>query len=89
MELTEPLMPESPDRWRVPAHSRQHPIGKTITHHKNPAVGFVRMNDTKGLFFQTEMDVVFSCSWRRKVHEVAMKLYVQVNATNNEIFQLV
>ena len=88
VELTEPLVPDTPNLWRVPAHSNQ-PFGKTITHHKSPAASLVRMNDHKGLFFQAEMDVVFSCLWRGKVHEIPQKLYVQVNATNNQIVQLV
>lgn len=88
VELTEPLVPDTPNLWRVPAHSNQS-FGKTITHHKSPAASLVRMNDHKGLFFQAEMDVVFSCLWRGKVHEIPQKLYVQVNATNNQIVQLV
>jgi len=47
------------------------------------------MNDNKGLIFQTEMDVVFSCLWRSEVNEIRQKLYVTVKATNNEIVQLV
>ena len=86
--MTEPFVPDRPNSWKVRAHSTL-PVGKTITHHKNPGASLVRMNDNKGLIFQTEMDVVFSCLWRSEVNEIRQKLYVTVKATNNEIVQLV
>ena len=88
VELTDPLTPDDPRTWRVPPHSSMI-FGKTIVHQRNPAASLVKMNSNAGIFFETEIDVVMSCEMREQLFEVAQTLYVRVNATNNEIVQLV
>jgi pyrimidine deaminase RibD-like protein len=88
IELTEPLTPDDPNLWKVPAHTSMT-FGKTIVHQKNPAASLVKMNSNAGIFFETEMDVVVSCEIRGQRSEIRQTLYVKVNGTNNEIVPLV
>ena len=88
IELTEPLIPDEPSLWKVPAHTSMS-FGKTIVQHRNPAAGLVRMNSNRGIFFETELEVVVTCEMRGETVEIRQALYVKVNAMNNEIVPLV
>ena len=88
IELTEPLTPDDPSTWRVAPRSSMT-FGRTIVHQRNPAASLVKMNLNKGIFFETEMDVVVSCDMRGQLFEVRQTLYVKVDGTSNEIRPLV
>lgn len=88
IELTEPLTPDDPSLWKIPAHTSMS-FGKTIVHQKNPAISFIQLNSNKGLSFHAEMDVVVSCEMKSQPFEIRQTLYVKVKATSNEIVPLV
>jgi len=87
VELTDPLTPDSPNLWQIPPHLSRT-FGKSIVNQRNRAVGLLRMNPNEGIFFNAELDVVFSCSVNRQIHEIRKKLFVKVNVTSNVIVQL-
>jgi len=88
VELTDPLTPDDPSTWRVAPHSSMT-FGKTIVHQRNPASSLVKMNSNAGILFEVEIDVIVNCEMRGQLFAVPQTLYVRVNATNNEIVQLV
>jgi len=88
VELTDPLVPESSGLWSVPPHSSRS-FGKTIAHQRSPAASLLRMHPNEGLFFHTEVDVVFTGSVRGRSFEICQKLYGRVNVPSNEIVPLV
>jgi tRNA(Arg) A34 adenosine deaminase TadA len=88
VELTEPLVPDDESAWKVGAHSSEA-FGKNILQNRNPAASLIKMNSHKGLFFETEMDVVVECELRGQRLEARHTLYVKVNAASNTIVPLV
>jgi len=88
VELTEPLVPDAPTAWTVGPHSSVA-FGKNILQNRNPAASLIKMNSNKGLFFETEMDVVVEVELRGQRLEARHTLYVKVNAASNTIVPLV
>jgi pyrimidine deaminase RibD-like protein len=88
VELTDPLTPADPEMWKVAPHS-SITFGKSIVHQRNPAASLVKMNSNAGIFFEVEIDVIVSCEMSGQLFEVPRTLYVRVDASNNEIVQLV
>lgn len=88
IELTEPLRPDAENEWIVPARESKS-FGKNISSQINPAASLVKMNSHRGIFFDTQMDIVVRCEFRGHSFEIPQALYVKVNATNNQIVPLV
>jgi len=83
IELIDPVIPDIQHPWKVPPRSSQ-----TFPTQASPAARLVRMNEDKGIYFMTELDVSFSCSMGSGQCEIRKKLAIRVHVMNNQIVQI-
>jgi hypothetical protein len=85
-DLTEPVFPPAVEAWKI---GRQCTWSIYFNCQPNPAASLIRMNDTTGLFFKTELRVVVIYSALGVSREFSQVIPVQVNVSSNEIISLV